>query len=434
MKQFLRAVVRQAEQVTKTDVRYIAKSSSWLILTQITSAGVSLGLTVAFANLLPVEVYGMYRYVLSAYAVFSIFGLPGMDTGIIQSTSRGLDGTLIQGYKLKIRWSLLGSVAAAGTAAYSYWQGSAALAAAFILTAVFLPIMESGSLYSGFMNGKKLFRQWSGMEITTQVVTAGSMVATMLLSRSLVAVMLSYFVSYSLVRSAWTWVAARHLASNQDTDPDLPRYSRAVSYFQVVSRIVSSIDQLVLYHFLGPIQVAVFALAQAIPLRVQSVFRILGTVAFPKLAQRSLGDIGRTMPRKMLLLAAGILGVIAVYVLLAPVVFQTMFPRYLPALEYSRVIMLYNLGALAYPVSSALFAHKRVRENYWISSVNLVVKVVALVLLVPLPGVGIWGAVIGTLLATACNITLSFYFIYRLRNEPSSGTEPADRTSSAPAA
>lgn len=432
MKRYIQAALRRAEKLTKTDVRYVARSSSWLGLTQITSAAVSLGLTAAFANLLPVETYGMYRYVLSAYAIFSIFGLPGMDTSLTQSASRGFDGALLQGLKLKVKWSLLGSVAAAATAAYTYWQGNTTLAVAFVLTAAFLPIAESSTLYGSFMNGKKLFKQWSGMEVTTQVVTTGSLVATMLLSHSLVAIVLAYFISYSVTRSLWTWVAVRRLAQNAATDPDLPRYSRAVSFFQIAARVITSVDQLVLYSFLGPVQVAIFALAQAIPLRVQSAFRVLGTVAFPKLAQRPLAEIGRTMPRKMVLLGVGILCVVGVYILLAPFVFQAIFPRYLPALGYSQVMILYNLGAIAYPVSSALFAHKRLRENYWLSGVSLGLKVAALVVLVPM--IGVWGAVVGTLLATASNVAMAFYFMYRLRREPSSGSQPGDRTSSVPAA
>lgn len=414
MNMFFRAALQRTEKVTKTDVRYVARSGFWLGLGQVCSALIAIGLTVAFANLVSPETYGTYRYILSTYALLTIFALPGLDTALTQSVSRGLDGSLAQSFRLRLRWGTLGSAASLALAGYYYLiQHNVSLAACFALVALALPALEAGILYQPFLNGRKLFREWALMDVASQVAAAAAIVATMLVTKSVVAIAAVYLASYALTRGAAVYICARRLRRNVNEDPELASYSRSVTAFQVISRVTASIDQVVLFNVLGPAQVAVFALASAVPNRIQSLLRTSGAIAFPKLTERRLEDVRRTLPRKLAFFGVAVLAVAGLYVALAPTAFAWLFPRYLPAVGYSQVLVLYTLSAVTYPIGAAFFAHKIVRPNYVMSLASLGVKVVALLALVPIPGVGVWGAVFSTLAASAVTLILGFYYLSR---------------------
>jgi hypothetical protein len=112
------------EGVFRTDVRYSVRGGFFLTLTQVAGALGGLVLTAAFANPLPVETYGTYRYILALYSLLAIVAMPGIDTAVTQSVARGYDSSLAAGIQAKLRWGTIGSLGALGYAVYSYIQGS----------------------------------------------------------------------------------------------------------------------------------------------------------------------------------------------------------------------------------------------------------------------------------------------------------------------
>lgn len=410
---FLRTLFRRLENLLRIDLRYAISGGFFLTATQVSSAVVALGLTIAFANLLPVETYGMYRYVISVYGLLTIAALPGIDTAIIQAVSNGNDAAFGEGLRAKLRWGLLGTGAALILAGYEFYTGSEVLGKVFILAAIALPFMESFSVYSAFLNGKKRYKEWAGIDIMTQVVSGASLVFSMLYSKSLFSLMVAYFVPYIVMRIGASFYVRRRLVENTNSDKGLFIYGRSMTLFQIISRLISSIDQIVLYHFLGPIQVAIFALATAVPNRVQSVLRITGTLAFPKFANRTAQEITHSLPRKMFLFGLGILVVCGVYILAAPLMFTYIFPKYLPSLHFSQVAIFYTLSSITYPFGSYLFAHKKVQENYLIAVGSFIPKFLCLIILVP--RIGVWGAIIGLVATSLATIGISIYLLIRDR-------------------
>ena len=404
-------IIQWLEHTFKTDVRYALRGGFFLTLSQVTSAVAALALTVAFANLLPVETYGTYRYVLAVYGLLAIASMPGVDTAVLQSVSRGYDSALKTGISTKLRWSLIGTLASFVYAAYHYVNGSLVMGHIFIVVGLALPLMESYSLYISFLNAKKLFRTWVGWDIATQAFSVLALIGAMVATKNIVALVVAYFVPYILMRLLATRSVQRRYATEFVGDPGLLQYGRSMTLIQVVTRIMASADQIVLYHVLGPAQVAIYSLAMAVPNRIQSVFRSSGLLAFPKFANRTDAEVAQSLPRKMLLFALGIIIICVLYVLLAPFVFSAIFPKYLPSLVYSQVAVFFTISAMTYPFSSYLLAHKKVKENYWLAITSFITKVACLAILVPL--FGIWGAIIGILAAAAVNIVLSLLILLR---------------------
>ena len=60
-----------SQKYAKTDMRYVAHGGFWMSLNLVASSVLSLLLAIVFANLLPKEDYGYYKYVLSVGSLFS---------------------------------------------------------------------------------------------------------------------------------------------------------------------------------------------------------------------------------------------------------------------------------------------------------------------------------------------------------------------------
>ncbi len=410
----LSALLIVLERKLRIDLRYALTGGFFLTLTQVTSAIAALGLTIAFANLLPIETYGTYRYILALYSLVAISALPGIETSVAQSVARGYDSSLVRGAKTRFKWGLLGAFGCMLYAGYLYTQGSMIMGHLFILMGISLPFMESLSLYANFLNAKGQFRTSAIIDICTQLVSTTALVATLFLTKNIVVILAAYFIPYLICRGVAMIFVVRARAKESEYDEGLNSYGRSMTFFQIISRGIASADQVVLYHFLGPAQVAVFSLATAVPNRVLAVLRITGTLAFPKFADRTAKQIAVSLPRKMALFAAGILVICIGYVLTAPFVFSFVFPKYLASLAYSQVAIFYVFSSITYPFGSYLMAHKKIRDTYSIAFVTFAIKIACLVGLVPF--FGIWGAIVGLLANATANILYTYYLLYRERN------------------
>ena len=405
----LHRLLRLSEQFTKTDMVYLAKGGFFLTLTQISSAIISLILTIAFANLIPKETYGTYRYMLSIYTLVAILALPGIDTAVTQSVSKGFDYSLIDGFKAKFKFSILGTLASFFFSAYYFVNDNTTLGTIFAIVAIALPFMESPTVLASFFNGKKLFPMWALMDIASQIISASSMITAIFLTKNIFFMVIAYFLPLIVVRMGWYFWAKKKLVKNTDSDNRLFGYGKSLTIFQIMSRATASIDQIVLFHFLGPAQLAIFSLAQAIPNRIQSLLKITGTLAFPKFAERDSKEIAKTLPRKLFLLVPIIILGCVLYVFIAPYLFTYIFPKYYESLLYSQVLVFYTLSAISYPFSSYLLAHKKMKENYILSFTGIAVKIIVLIALVPV--IGIWGAIVSILTSSLIVTLLSFYFL-----------------------
>ena len=92
-------LLRRSERHTKTDMVYLASGGFWLTVGQIISSAATFGLAIAFANLLPKETYGTYKFVLSIAGILTIFTLPGMVTSLTQAVARNFEGSVILALK-----------------------------------------------------------------------------------------------------------------------------------------------------------------------------------------------------------------------------------------------------------------------------------------------------------------------------------------------
>ena len=405
-------LLRRSQKYTKTDMVYLAKGGSWLTFGQVVSAIAAFLSALAFANLLPKETYGTYKYILSLVSILSIPTLSGINTALIRAVARGCEGSFVPALKTKIRWGLLGGLTSLGLAGYYYINGNTTLTISFLIAVIFLPFMDSLNIYGSFFEGKKLFDISTKFTIFTRIVSVGAMISVLFLTNNVFLILITYFVSNTLLRFIVLKITLRKFKLNKKEDPGTISYGKHLSLMKVMGTVATHIDKILLWHFFGAIQLAIYSFATMPIQHIQKALKTSETLAFPKLAIREKGGFKKTLLPKILKFFVILIIPVILYILLAPYIYKLFFPQYLESIKYSQY---YVLVLLLFPkrfLGQALTAHAKTKSIYILSTTNIILKIGLLFILLPL--YGIWGAIIALILPQILTIPLELYLFKKM--------------------
>jgi len=409
-KNLIYSLLKKSERYTQTDMIYLAKGGFWLTLGQIISTAASLLLTIAFANLLEPVTYGNYKYVLSLVGVLGIFALTGIGTAITQAVARGLEGSFYTGFKTKLKWGLLGSLVAIGGAIYYWIKGNYLLPIPLLISAIFLPLMLASQIYGSFLVGKKLFNIQVKYNTFSQVVSAGTLVATLFFTKNLFWLIAIYFVSHTFLNYFFYLSTKSKFKPNKREDPQTLSYGKHLSLMGIISTIAEYLDKILLFTLVGSTQLAIYSFAILIPDQIKSLMKQnVGTLAFPKLSIKPRKEIKLNIMQKFwkLFFLTGIIAII--YITIAPFLYKIFFSQYLDSIPYSQ---LFALSFVAVPITllSTIFRAQMMKKELYLIRIVPIVRIILLLLLAPI--YGIWGVIIGQISATFFYLALVL-FLFR---------------------
>lgn len=405
------AVLRWSEKYTKTDMVYLAHGSFWLNGVQIITAVVSLLLAIAFANLLSQESYGIYKYIISVYGLFGAITLSGLGTAVARAVARNHEGEFIRALKANLRWDMLITLASFSAAVYYYLHANQTLALGLVIIGVFAPVLDTAELYPSYLTGKKDFRAGSILSLTRTVIAAIWLFGTILLFKNPIIIVFSYFFIHTVTTSLIVSYILRSRKLNKNLDPETIRFAKHTSFINNFSGFTDRIDNILVFHYLGPIQLAVYNFAQAIPEYLAGFTKNIGSLAMPKFAQADKKLVQATIYHKVLQMFFFGAVISAIYILFSPLFFSMFLPKYLASVSYSRFYSLILLIPGALPMAF-IDSQMAIREKYIISLSSGIIKVVALTL-----GIiyyGIWGVIVARVLVKAVSLVIAFYFVKRV--------------------
>lgn len=346
-------LLRKSEKWTKTDMIYLASGGFWLTAGQIVSAISSFLLAIAFANLLPKEIYGQYKYILSIASLLSIPTLGGLGTALTQAVARGYDGSLIPVLKTKIKWGLLGALFSLFLAGYYYFNGNTTLTFAFLISSIFLPFMDSFGIYNSFLNGRKEFKISTKYGIITQTTVILLVIAIMYFTNNLFLILFTYFSSWTILRYIFFRLTINNLILNNKKDEETISYGKHLSLMNILPLMAQQIDKIIVFHYLGAAQLAIYAFAIAIPEQLKSPFKNIQALIMPKFSDRSMKEISQSIFSKMFKLIIFLLFITVLYIFAAPFIFKIFFPSYTDSIFYSQLFSISIIAtALVFPLSA----------------------------------------------------------------------------------
>lgn len=406
-KQWVVKLLRWTEKYTKTDMVYLAKGSFWLNLATGLNWIILLVLLYAFGNYVEPEVYGMYRYFLSVYGIIAFSSLAGFNGALTRSVAQGNEGELFRIFKIQTLGSLVGTLGAFIVSAYYFWNANSILGTGFIIMGLALPLMESLDLYGAFFSGKKEFRLISLASVVTQLGTTIALIIAIALHGTVMPLLATYFISWILLK-LYFFVRAMHIRKNSDVGADTISTGINFSIAGALSNISNYLDRIVLFHYMGAKDVALYSFAIAPGEQLKGLFKNTASLIFPKFSNRSEEEIRGTIVHKTLVMGAASVVVAASYALAAPFIISFFLPKYSEVIVHSQIYAFSLIGVMTVPLNSAMNAIPKLRAIYLTNTINPAINIVLMFVLIP--QYGLWGAIAAKTLGRVIGVATTYLF------------------------
>lgn len=378
----IRRLLVWSQKYTQTDMVYLAEGGFWLTLGQMVSTAASFLLAIAFANLLDPITYGNYRYVLSLIGMLSVLTLTGMGIAITQATARGLEGSFYTGFKTKLKWSLLASLASIGLAGYYWLQGNNLLPIPLLISATFLPLMQASQVYKDLLIGKKLFDIQTKYSTLSQIISSGIIIVVLFLTKNLFWLIAAYLVSYTFLNYFFYLITKLKFKPNKKEDPKTLSYGKHLSLITIFNHVASYIDRFLIFHYLGAAELAIYHFATLPPEQIKGLFKNIQSLALPKFSEKTKKELKSTIFKKAGKFFLILLPITGFYILVAPLLYKIFFPQYLDAIFYSQIFILYLLFTPATLSTVALQSQKAQKQLYQLNISGPIIKIILFFLLV----------------------------------------------------
>ena len=387
-------------------MRYIAKGGSWTLINQGVGTLLTLGLVVAFANLLPKEVYGQYSYVLSIVGTLNVLTLTGMNAAVSRSVAQGKTGILHGSVMYQLKWNFgLLFVLVGLSGYYHFFTHDDVLALSFLILAFFVPATLAFNTYGAYLDGKKAFRHVSVCRILSTATYVAGMFAVMYMHKEVTWLIGMYAtIIFCTTLICYIYTARKHTTENAKIDvAETIAYGRELTFIQFIDPIASQIDKVIVGHFWGPAQLAIYAIAVTIPNKVTELMKNWMNIGFPKFANKTPAEM-QTVFYRRILQGLSIGAVMALfYVWVSPYFFTYILPQYLESIAYSQLLAVSFIFAIPNRYMSLLFSSQRMskmilKRSFVMNCINILLYLIC----------GIWGGIVGLIIANILSAFLGF--------------------------
>lgn len=395
--------LRSSEKYLKTDMIYVAKGGFWMTFGQSGTTILSLILVMAFANLLPKETYGTYLYILSLTGVLNIFTLTGMNSAVARAVAVGQEGMLRASVRYQLKWNLLMLTAFFILGGYYLINYNVILAISFFILGIFVPSTLALNTYGSYLEGKRKFK-FAGIStiISTLLYVVGGLIAVFL-SGEVVWLITAYaFTTFASTLFFYIFIVHKFklpIIINTETKETL-RYGRKLSFIRFIGPISSQIDKIILLHFWGPAQLAIYSLAMIAPNKIISFTKKWVGIGFPKFSAKTIQEINTVFYRRIFQGMAIGATIAVLYALTAPYLFKYLLPQYIEGVFYSQILAISFVFAMPNRYISLLFESQKLSRLIFIRGlINSLVSILLFIIF------GILGGILGLIVA---QITSSF--------------------------
>ncbi|MHB1316573.1 MAG: oligosaccharide flippase family protein [Minisyncoccota bacterium] len=402
-------LLRKSESFFKTDMVYLAKGGFWGIISQISLVSMSFGIAIAFAHLVPKETYGNYKYILSIISLLTTVSLTGLGTAVLQSVSNGFEGTIKYAFWKNIKWSILFFIGSGIISIYYFLNGNTVLAISMLIAGCLWPFFNSTNLYTSLLIAKKDFRRITiYFDIIGNLFPYFCLFITMFLTKNPVWFVSIYIISNTLIGFILYTRIVSIYKPNEKIDPNMLNYSKHLSAIGILNSIADNIDQLLVFHYVGAVQLAIYNFATAIPDQIKGPIKNLTNLIFPKFAERSEKDIHSGMTNKFIVLFFVTLLMAGGYIIIAPYIYKIFFPKYIDSILYSQIFSLSLLSFSATPAYIYLSVKKKIRELYILNTSVAILQII--IVFISILKWGVLGLIIARVLMRTISAIIGIIF------------------------
>ncbi|MBU0646684.1 oligosaccharide flippase family protein [Patescibacteria group bacterium] len=405
-------LLKWSEKYTGTDMVYLAKGGFWSALGQVSMAFASLIIAVAFANLFPEENFGNYQYVLSVTSILAISTLGGINTALVGAVACGFEKTIFPALKTKLKWSTIGITIGLLIAGYYFYSNNFTLGFAFLLAATIIPLRDTLQIYLSFWHGKKKFDTYNKNLIAEQAITAVCLTTAVFFSDNLFIILGAAFLPATFFRLISFTRTANQINKQSTTDQNSINYGKHLSLMGAIGTLAGQIDKILVFHFLGAVPLAIYAFATIPATKVKDIFKIVGQLALPRFSERTMEHIRKEMWKKLLKIEIVAIGAVTLYILIAPIVFEYLFPKYIDSVIYSQIFIIAALFTFPSHILHIALIAKMEKKKLYLYRVGVPAGNIILIAVL-LPSYGLWGAVAAYMITKFLELSMLLFLFYR---------------------
>jgi len=331
-------LLRKSEGTFKTNMIYLVKGGFWLTMGQAFTSISSFLLAIAFANFLPKESYGIYKYVLTVIAILSIANLRNMNIAITQSVAQGNEGTAMAGIREKIKWGLLSGLGAVLVGGYYFLQENYLIGSLLLISAPFLPFKDSYAIYVAILNGKKDFKRIAIYGLIPSILNTIGTILIIYFTKNIYW-LLFFYLGFWTVTNYFLLKKTRNLYHlNNLIDQKSINYGKHASFTNIINTVAGYFDKLLIFHYLGAASTAIYSIGLAPVSQINGAVGNINSLAVPKFSELTTEKLKFSLQEKQKKIIVVTLVIAILYIIFAKFMFGTFFPKYMEAIEISRIL------------------------------------------------------------------------------------------------
>lgn len=356
----LLSIIKLSERLFKTDMLYVAKSGFWLTFGQISASFLALGLSIVFAHYLPKEEYGNYKFILSIVGIVSALSLSGMGQVITQSVAQGKERTFFKAVETHLKWSGGILIILFGIGVYYILAKNYLLGFSFVFAGIMVPISNTYGLYGSLLTGRKDFKKSTSYWIISQTVISLSLATLAFFGENILLLISTHFLATTATSVFFYYRTIRKFPPQGETDPGMIKYGKHISAMNFFGTLANQLDKVLIFHYLGGAQLAIYSFAFAIPEQIKGSFKNLFGIALPKYASIPEDRLRKSIIDKTIRLTAVTFLIVIVYIIASPLIYKILFPKYIESVFYSQI---YVLGLVTIPGISLISTYFQVKKD-----------------------------------------------------------------------
>lgn len=410
------ALLRWTERYTKTDMVYLASGTFWSNLNIGVISALAFAASLIFAHFLSKEEYGNYQYVLSIAGLIGATTLNYMNGAVNRAVARGHEGEIKHSVRFQLIAGVIPLILGLGVALWYFLHNNTELTLAFICVAIFLPLGNAFNTWSSLTGGRKMFRVGTYYSLVNSVIAYAGILLATYFGRSFLWVIFGNYIFGFVGNYLMYRLTLRNLKPNSERDPETIRYGVHLSLMALPATIASQFDSLLVFHFVGAAELAVYSFATIIPEKLSGILKFLPNLAFPKLAQKDDSGLRLFLTKKLWIIVLICCVMAGGYAVFAPYFYHFFFPQYNDSIPFTQVYSLSFFSLVVSTVQTALMSQKKTRELYAISFVMPLTRIILMAVLMYF--YSIWGLLWAQILNNFIFIGFQLSLVYWRKPAP----------------
>lgn len=396
------------------------KDLSLLLSSDFISIAGSLIVAYVLANHISQTSFGQYKYILSMAGIAGSFCLNSMSRAILTRVAKAPHLPLTPIFRSYLYWCIPSSLVLLGISIYYYLANDPLFGTSYLVICLLLPLLGALDLQYAYLSGLQKYRQLAFAKNIRTFITTIPIVVIALIVDSPLSLVLTYYTSFLLSSGVtYFFLVHRHQRALNETlevsqtVKETITYGKHLSLISAFSGVARYIDKIFIFHFFGPIQLAIYTIATTVPEFLNMPTKLLSALAVPLAAQKDHEQLRKILPSRIGVLILINVIVILTYYITSPYIFKIFFPQYMESVSYSWLYALFILLSPFMLIDSVLTAHEKKEAQYISAIIPSFVRIILFAICIPL--YGITGAIISILVAKS--LTHGLNIVYFVRNK-----------------